>query len=47
MLTSQDDAELDKFLANPTGDIHGTNVRQSSQRSDRQNVIAYLHTLKK
>jgi cytochrome c len=43
-----DDAELDKFLANPTGDIHGTKMFVNlPSESDRQNVIAYLHTLKK
>jgi cytochrome c len=43
-----DDAELDKFLANPTGDVHGTKMFVNlPSESDRQNVIAYLHTLKK
>ena len=43
-----DDAELDKFLANPTGDVHGTRMFVNlPSESDRQNVIAYLHTLKK
>ena len=43
-----DDAELDKFLANPAGDVHGTKMFVNlSSESDRQNVIAYLHTLKK
>jgi len=43
-----DDAELDKFLANPTGDIHGTKMFINlPSESDRQNIIAYLHTLKK
>jgi cytochrome c len=43
-----DDAELDKFLANPTGDVHGTKMFVNlPNESDRQNVIAYLHTLKK
>jgi cytochrome c len=43
-----DDANLDKFLANPTGFIHGTmmfvGLPDSSARAD---VIAYLHALKK
>jgi len=43
-----DDAELDKFLANPTGDVHGTKMFVSLPgETDRQNVIAYLHALKK
>ena len=43
-----DDAELDKFLANPTGDVHGTKMFVNLPgETDRQNVIAYLHTLKK
>ena len=43
-----DDANLDKFLANPTGDVHGTKMFVNlPSESDRQNVIAYLHTLKK
>jgi cytochrome c2 len=43
-----DDAELDKFLANPTGDVHGTRMFVNlPSESDRQNVIDYLHTLKK
>jgi cytochrome c len=43
-----DDGELDKFLANPAGDVHGTKMFVNlPSESDRQNVIAYLHTLKK
>ncbi len=43
-----DDAELDKFLANPSGDVHGTKMFVNlPSESDRQNIIAYLHTLKK
>jgi cytochrome c len=43
-----DDTELDKFLANPAGDVHGTKMFVNlPSESDRQNVIAYLHTLKK
>ena len=42
-----DDATLDKFLAGPASFVHGTkmfiNVPSSA---DRQNVIAYLDTLK-
>jgi len=41
-----DDAELDKFLANPAGDVHGTKMFVNlPSESDRQNVIAYLHSL--
>jgi cytochrome c len=43
-----DDAELDKFLASPTGDVHGTKMFVNlPSEIERQNVIAYLHTLKK
>jgi len=43
-----DDANLDKFLANPTGFIHGTKMFVNlPNEADRQNVIAYLNTLKK
>ena len=43
-----DDAALDKFLANPAGFVHGTKMFVSLPgASDRQNVIAYLNTLKK
>ena len=43
-----DDAALDKFLANPTGDVHGTKMFVNlPNETDRQNVIAYLHTLEK
>ena len=43
-----DDAELDKFLANPTRDVHGTKMFVNlPNESDRQNVIAFLNTLKK
>ena len=43
-----DDADLDKFLANPTGFMHGTKMFVNlPSESDRQNVIAYLETLKK
>lgn len=42
-----DDASLDKFLANPTGFIHGSRMFVSLPNgSDRDNVIAYLNTLK-
>ena len=42
-----DDANLDKYLANPAGFVHGTKmfVNLPSEK-DRQNVIAYLETLK-
>ena len=43
-----DDANLDKYLANPTGFVHGTKMFVNlPSESDRQNVIAYLNTLKK
>ena len=43
-----DDVELDKFLANPIGDVHGAKMFVNlPSEGDRQNVIAYLHTLKK
>ena len=43
-----DDADLDKFLANPVGFIHGTKMFVNlPSEIDRQNVIAYLNTLKK
>ena len=42
-----DDAALDKFLASPAGFVHGTKMFLSIPSSaDRQNVIAYLDTLK-
>jgi cytochrome c len=42
-----DAANLDKFLANPVGFVHGTKMFVLPSESDRQNVIAYLETLKK
>jgi cytochrome c len=43
-----DDSNLDKFLANPVGFIHGTKMFVDlPNETDRQNVIAYLNTLKK
>jgi cytochrome c len=43
-----DKANLDKYLANPTGVVHGTKMFVNlPSESDRQNVIAYLDTLKK
>jgi cytochrome c len=43
-----DDANLDKFLANPAGFVHGTKMFVNlPSETDRQNVITYLHTLKK
>jgi cytochrome c len=42
-----DDASLDKFLQNPNGLVHGTAMFFSlPNATDRQNVIAYLETLK-
>lgn len=43
-----DDANLDKYLANPVGFVHGTKMFVNlPSETDRQNVIAYLNTLKK
>ena len=43
-----DDANLDMFLANPVGFVHGTKMFVNLPgEPDRQNVIAYLNTLKK
>ena len=43
----QDDATLDKFLKNPNGVVHGTSMFFSvPNATDRQNVIAYLDSLK-
>ena len=43
-----DDANLDKYLANPSGFIHGTKMFVNlPNETDRQNVIAYLNALKK
>ena len=42
-----DDGSLDKFLASPAGFVHGTKMFMNLPSStDRQNVIAYLDTLK-
>jgi len=42
-----DDATLDKFLASPAGFVHGTKMFIGVPSNiDRQNVIAYLDTLK-
>lgn len=42
-----DEQELDKYLANPAADVHGTRMLISVPNAqDRQNVIAYLKTLK-
>lgn len=42
-----DDATLDKFLTSPAGFVHGTKMFMSVPNgADRQNVIAYLNTLK-
>jgi cytochrome c len=42
-----DEHTLDEFLTNPTADIHGTKMFISvPNAADRQNVIAYLQTLK-
>jgi cytochrome c len=42
-----DESTLDQYLANPGADIHGTKMLVSVPNvADRQNVIAYLQTLK-
>jgi cytochrome c len=42
-----DDASLDKFLASPGSTVHGTKMFFNVPGgSDRQNIIAYLATLK-
>ncbi|KAA3451679.1 cytochrome c family protein [Mesorhizobium sp. SARCC-RB16n] len=42
-----DDGSLDKFLQNPNGFVHGTKMFISVPNpADRQNIIAYLGTLK-
>jgi cytochrome c len=42
-----DEHTLDEFLANPAADVHGTKMFISvPDAADRQNVIAYLKTLK-
>ena len=42
-----DDAALDKFLTNPQTDVPGTRMLASiADPKQRQDVIAYLHTLK-
>ena len=42
-----DEQELDKYLTNPSADIHGTKMVISVPNAeDRQNVIAYLKMLK-
>jgi cytochrome c len=42
-----DEQQLDKYLANPAADVHGTKMVISVPNAeDRQNVIAYLKTLK-
>jgi cytochrome c len=43
-----DNGSLDKFLQNPNGFVHGTKMFYSVPNpTDRQNVIAYLNTLKR
>jgi cytochrome c len=42
-----DEAALDKFLQNPSADVHGTKMTINVPNAEtRQNVIAYLKTLK-
>ena len=42
-----DDKTLDQWLQNPTGDVHGAKMFITVPNAgDRQNVIAYLETLK-
>jgi cytochrome c2 len=41
-----DESSLDKFLQNPTGLVHGTQMFTNVPNGDdRQNVIAYLESL--
>jgi cytochrome c len=43
-----DDANLDKYLANPNGFVHGTKMFVNlPSETDRENVVAYLNTLNK
>jgi cytochrome c len=42
-----DEKTLDKWLQNPTGDVHGAKMFITVPNAgDRENVIAYLETLK-
>lgn len=42
-----DEKTLDQWLQNPTGDVHGAKMFITVPKAeDRQNVIAYLETLK-
>jgi cytochrome c len=42
-----DEKTLDQWLQNPTGDVHGSKMFITvPDAGDRQNVIAYLETLK-
>src|SRR5260370_6020488 len=42
-----DEQTLDKFLANPSADVHGTKMVISVPNAEhRHNIIAYLETLK-
>ena len=42
-----DEKTLDQWLQNPTGDVHGSKMFITVPNAgDRQNVIAYLETLK-
>jgi cytochrome c len=42
-----DEQQLDKFLTNPSADVHGTKMVISvPSADDRKNLIAYLKTLK-
>jgi cytochrome c len=42
-----DEKTLDQWLQNPTGDVHGSKMFITVPGAgDRQNVIAYLETLK-
>ncbi|MEA2625660.1 MAG: cytochrome c [Candidatus Binatota bacterium] len=44
--TTWDEGSLDKFLQNPTGFVHGTQMFTNvANGEDRQNVIAYLESL--
>ena len=47
-IVTWDEPNLDKYLANPSGFVHGTKMFVNlPSETDRANVIAYLNTLKK
>jgi len=47
-IVTWDEPNLDKYLANPSGFVHGTKMFVNlPSETDRANVVAYLNTLKK